>query len=86
MPLSSALRIWVCRLVPWHLRGPDQSMGVCRLYMTWTQAVFCQSPLHMPYLDRGVVWRSVQSVFTRLFTRLLPTFPPPRYVHLYVEC
>ena len=24
---------WVCGLVPWHLRDPDQSTCVCRLYM-----------------------------------------------------
>ena len=30
--------------------------------------------LHMPYPDRGVVWRSVQSVFTRLLPRLLLIF------------
>ena len=33
MPLSSALRFLVCGLVPWHLRDPDQSTCVCRLYM-----------------------------------------------------
>ena len=25
--------LWVYGLVPWHLRDPDQSMCVCRLYM-----------------------------------------------------
>ena len=34
--------------------------------------------LHIPYPDRGVVWHSIQSVFTRLFTCFLLTFPPPR--------
>ena len=34
--------------------------------------------LHIPYPDRGVVWRSIQSVFTRLFTCFLLDFPPPR--------
>ena len=33
--------------------------------------VFLSTLLHMPYPDRGVVWRSVQSVFTRLFTQLI---------------
>ena len=41
MPLSSALRFLVCGLVPWHLRDPDQSTCVCRLYMAWTQAFSC---------------------------------------------
>ena len=40
--------------------------------------VFLSTLLHMPYPDQGVVWRSLQSVFTRLFTHFLPTFPPPR--------
>ena len=34
--------------------------------------------LHMPDPDRGVVWRSIQSVFTRLVPRLLLTFLPSR--------
>ena len=47
--------------------------------------VFLSTPLHMPYPNRGVVWRSIQSVFTRLLPRLLLIFlPPPGYVHLYV--
>ena len=41
MPLSSALRFLVCGLVPWHLRDPDKSTCVCRLYMAWTQAFSC---------------------------------------------
>ena len=34
-------------------------------------------PVHppaLPYPDRGVVWRSVQSVFTRLFTQIIAYF------------
>ena len=31
----------VCGLVSWHLRNPDQSTCVCRLYMAWTQALSC---------------------------------------------
>ena len=34
--------------------------------------------LHMPYRNQGVVWLSVQSVFTRLFTCLLLVFLFPR--------
>ena len=30
--------------------------------------VFLSTLLHMPYPNQGVVWHSVQSVFTRLFT------------------
>ena len=40
--------------------------------------VFLSTLLHMPYPDRGVVWRSIQSVFTSLFTYFLLTFPPFR--------
>ena len=49
--------------------------------------VFLSTLLHLPYPNRGVVWRSVQSVFTRLLPRLLLVFlAPPGYVHLYVKC
>ena len=30
--------------------------------------VFLSTLLHMPYPNQGVVWHSVQSVFTHLFT------------------
>ena len=40
--------------------------------------VFLSTLLHLPYPDRGVVWRSVQSVFTRLFTPLVLLFCPTR--------
>ena len=40
--------------------------------------VFLSTLLHLPHPDRGVVWRSVQSVFTRLFTPLVLLFSPPR--------
>ena len=40
--------------------------------------VFLSTLLHMPYPNRGVVWRSVQSVFTRLLPRFLLVFLPPR--------
>ena len=47
--------------------------------------VFLSTLLHLPYPDRGVVWHSVQSVFTRLFTPLVLLFCSPGYVHLYVS-
>ena len=40
--------------------------------------VFLSNLLHIPYPDRGVVRRSIQSVVTRLFTHFLLTFLPPR--------
>ena len=47
--------------------------------------VFLSTLLHMPYPNQGVVWRSIQSVFTRLFIPFIAYFSdPPGYVHLYV--
>ena len=40
--------------------------------------VFLSTLLHMPYPNGGVVWRSIQSVFTRLLPRLLLTFLFPQ--------
>ena len=40
--------------------------------------IFLPTLLHLPYPDRGVVWHSVQSVFTRLFTCLLLAFSVPQ--------
>ena len=60
--------VLVCGLVPWHLRDPDQSTCVCRLKSGLNSGVFLSILLHMPYPNRGVIWHSVQSVFTRLFT------------------
>ena len=40
--------------------------------------VFLSTLLHLPHPDRGVVWHSVQSVFTRLFTPLVLLFYPSR--------
>ena len=73
MPLSSALRFSVCGLVPWHLRDPDQSTCVATIYGL-NSGVFLPTVLHMPFPNRGVVWRSIQSVFTRLFTPLIACF------------
>ena len=40
--------------------------------------IFLSTLLHMPYPNRGVVWRSVQSVFTRLFTPFFAYFSAPQ--------
>ena len=49
--------------------------------------VFLSTLLHMLYPNWGVVWRSIQSVFTRLFTPFIAYFSaPPGCVHLYVKC
>ena len=39
---------------------------------------FLSTLLHLPYPNHGVVWRSIQSVFTRLLPRLLLLFLFPR--------
>ena len=78
MPLSSALRFSWC--VVW-------SHGTCGIQPVYVglqtiyglnSGVFLSTPLHMPYPNQGVVWRSVQSVFTRLLPRLLLVFLFPR--------
>ena len=40
--------------------------------------LFLSTLLHMPYPNQGVVWHSVESVFTRLCTCLLLVFLFPR--------
>ena len=84
MPLSSALRIsgvWSGSMALAESRPVD----VCQLTIYGLNSgVILSTLLHLPYPDRGVVWHSVQSVFTRLFTPLVLLFCPPGYVHLYV--
>ena len=86
MPLSSALLIfgvWSGSMALAESRPVD----VClQTIYGLDSGVFLSTLLHLPYPDRGVVWHSVQSVFTRLFTRLVVLFCPPGYVHLYVKC
>ena len=77
---------WVCGLVPWHLRDPDQSMCVCRLYMAWTQAFFCP-PSCICLTLAGAWFGTLSRVCLHAY---LPVywlfFCSPGYVHLYVEC
>ena len=40
--------------------------------------VFLSTLLYMPYPNRGAVWRSIQSVFTRLFTPSIAYFSAPQ--------
>ena len=40
--------------------------------------VFLSTLLHMPYPNRGVVRRSIQRVFTRLFTQFVAYFSVPQ--------
>ena len=84
MPLSSALRflgVWSGSMVLAESRPVD----VClQTIYGLNSGVFLSTLLHLPYPDRGVVWHSVQSVFTRLFTPLVLLFCSTGYVHLYV--
>ena len=57
----------------------SRPVDVCQLTIYGLHSgVFLSTLLHMPYPNQGVVWRSVQSVFTRLLPRLLLVFLFPR--------
>ena len=57
----------------------SRPVDVCQLTIYGLNSgVFLSTLLHMPYPNRGVVWRSVQSVFTRLFTPLVLLFRTSR--------
>ena len=74
MPLSLALRFLGVWAGPMALAG---SRPVCVCLQTiygLNSGVFLSTLLHIPYPDRGLVWRSVQSVFTRLLPCLLLIF------------
>ena len=78
MPLSSALRFFCVWSGPMALavsRPVDVSL---QTIYGLNSGVFLSTPLHMPYPNRVVVRRSIQSVFTRLLPRLLLVFLPPR--------
>ena len=74
MPLSSALRflsVWSGSMAFAESRPVD----VClETIYGLNSGVFPSTLLHLPYPDRGVVWHSVQSVFTRLFTQIIACF------------
>ena len=78
MPLSSASRFFGVWSGPMALAG-SRPVNVClQTIYGLTSGVFLSTFLHMPYPNRGVVWRSVQSVFTRLLPRSLAVFLLPR--------
>ena len=78
MPLSSALRFLSVWSGPMALAG-SRPVDVClQTIYGLNSGVFLSTLLHMPYPNQGVVWRSVQSVFTRLLPRLLLVFLFPR--------
>ena len=79
MPLSSALLFFfVVWSGPMALAG-SRSVDVClQTIHGLDSGVFLSTLLHMPFPNQGVVWRSIQGVFTRLLPRLLLIFLFPR--------
>ena len=78
MPLSSALRFLSVWSGPMAL-AESRPVDVClQTIYGLNSGVFLSTLLHMPYPNQGVVWRSVQSVFTRLLSRFLLIFLFPR--------
>ena len=74
MPLSSALRflgVWSGFMA---LAGSRPVYVRLQTIYGLNSGVFLSTLLHMPYPNRGVVWRSIQSVFTRLFTLFIAYF------------
>ena len=78
MPLSSALQFLGVWSGPMALAGSRPVYVCLQTIFGLNSGAFLSTLLHMPYPDRGVVWDSVESVFTRLFTHFLLTFPPPQ--------
>ena len=90
MPLSSALLFLGVWSGPMALAGSRPVYVCLQTIYGLNSGVFLSTLLHIPYPDPGMVWRSIQSVFTRLFTFTYivscSLFRPPGYVHLYVKC
>ena len=74
MPLSSALQFLGVWSGPMALAGSRPVYVCLQTIYGLNSGVSLSTLLHVPYPDRGVVWRSIQSVFTRLFTCLLLIF------------
>ena len=86
MPLSSALRFLGVWSGPMALAG-SRPVDVClQTIYGLNSGVFLSTLLHMPYPDRGVVWRSIQSVLTRLFTPIIAYFSVPQDVCICMFC
>ena len=78
MALSSALRFLGVWAGPMALAGSRPVYVCLQTINGLNSGVFLSTFLHMRYPNRGVVWRSIQSVFTRLLPRLLLVFLIPR--------
>ena len=74
MPLSSALRFFGVWSGPMALAG-SRPVDVClQTLYGLNSGVFLSTLLHMPYPNRGVVWRSIQSMFKAYLPRLSLVF------------
>ena len=78
MPLSSALRFLGVWSGPMALAGSRPVYVCLQNIYGLNSGVSLSTLLHIPYPDRGVVWRSIQSVFTRLFTPFITYFSAPQ--------
>ena len=78
MPLSSALQLFGVWSGPMALAGSRPVYVCLQTIYGLNSGVFLSTLLHMPYPNRGVVWRSVESVFTRLFTPFIAYFSVPQ--------
>ena len=78
MPLSSALRSLGVWSGPMALAGSRPVYVCLQTIYGLNSGVFLSTLLHMPSPNRGVVWRSIQSVFTRLFTPLIAYLSYPQ--------
>ena len=74
MPLSSALRFLGVWSGPMALAGSGPVYVCLQTIYGLNSGVSLSTLLHIPYANQGVVWRSIQSVFTRIFTCLLLIF------------
>ena len=78
MPLSWALRFLGVLSGPMALAGSRPVYVCLQTIYGLNSGVFLSTLLHMPYPNRGVVWHSIQSVFTRLFTPFIAYFSAPQ--------
>ena len=77
MPLSSVLQFFGVWSDPMALAGSRPVYVCLQTIYGLNSGVFLSTLLHMPGPNRGVVWRSIQSVFTRLFTPFIAHFSAP---------
>ena len=78
MPLSSPLRFLSVWSGPMALAGSRPVYVCLQTIYGLNSGVFLSTLLHIPYPNWGVVCRSIQSVFTRLFTPFIPYFSAPQ--------